>query len=90
MGIKFVKSLQDAQNSEHGRSTLPQPTKEVFWRYPSHVACLVEIGRWCWGIAFVLTSVTFDENPSDDKKENGTQSTGESNQYDEPDGQMTP
>lgn len=43
----------------------------MFRRYSTHVAGLVEVVGWSWGVALMLASVTLDENASDDKQEDG-------------------
>ena len=60
------------QSSEHRRfSTRAQAAEKVFRRYSTHIAGLVEVAGWGWGVALMLASVALGEDASDDKQKDG-------------------
>ena len=62
-----------------------QSPKEIFRWYSTHVACLIEVGRWRWGVSLLLAAVAFDEDASHNEQECGAEGAGQSNEDDETD-----
>ena len=65
-----------------------QSPEEMFGWYSTHVARLVKVGCWRWSVAFLLTTITFNEDASHDEQECGAESTGQSNKDDKANGEM--
>jgi len=88
-GYQGRQVAQFSQSSNHGcSSALAQRAEKMFRRYSTHVAGLVEVGCWCWCVAFVLASIAFDKDAGDHKEENSSQGASESNEYDETNSQV--